>query len=83
MCAGLACSKPKVKILMLDDDGAVLLVAKVQVPHLDYFHDDNRDAVSCVVVYRVYLLTCLFASCGGCCLTRKEGERERELLLLP
>jgi hypothetical protein len=69
MCAGLACSKPKVKILMLDDDGAVLLVAKVQVPHLDYFHDDNRDAASCVVVYHVCLLTCLFA----------RGERERRV----
>jgi hypothetical protein len=80
---------------MLDDDGAVLLVAKVHAPHLDYLdrgpiaelcHDDNRDAASCVVVYHVYLLTCLFASCGGCCLVRREGERERgrgELLLLP
>jgi hypothetical protein len=76
MCAGLACSKPKVKILMLDDDGAVLLVAKVHVPHLDYSDRgpiaelammitemQHRGVVVCVCC--VYLLTCFFASCGG------------------
>jgi hypothetical protein len=59
---------------MLDDDGAVLLVAKVQVPHLDYFHDDNRDAASCVVVW------CIMSTYSR---VSSREERGRGELLLP
>jgi hypothetical protein len=77
---------------MLDDDDAVLLVAKVHVPHLDY---SDRGPIAelammitemqhrGVVVYVLCLPTHVFLRLmwGACCLVRREGRGE--LLHLP